>query len=479
MKRILLIAFPLLFFSLCVGAQTLEDARNMYRAGLYAEALPVFEKNLKKKPKNPSLNQWYGVCLYETGHKAEAEKYLKIAANGKIPESYRYLAGLCFEQYRFVEAVNYFTRYIGYLNDRKDDDADGTDYELLATQAELGAQMLAKVQCVQVFDSMVVSRDGFFSHYKLSSEVGSLHDYEALLEEENAEASPVFQTQRQDKILYAVPDEEAGYEIVSRIRLGDGSYGEEESIDDLNTLYDDSYPFLLSDGVTFFYASNEEDRTLGGYDIFMSRYNINTGEFTIPEQLPMPFNSPYDDYMMAIDEVTRVGWFASNRYQPEDSVCIYLFLYEKSPEFYAPEEEASHLRVLARLSSIRATWKEGADYASVRERIARIQPPEKKAPVKNAIAFVVTDEVVYTSLSQFRSKPARDLYIKARELRRVIAANETELHRLRKDYVDGKNLPETAARIQELEKLLLTLYPQPEEYEKQSREAELSVWAQK
>lgn len=478
MKKILLIAFSTLFFSLCIDAQTLEDARNMYRAGLYAEALPVFEKNLKKKPKNPSLNQWYGVCLYETGRRAEAEKYLKIAANGKIPESYRYLAGICFEQYRFVEAVNYFSRYIGYLSNRKSDDTDGTDYELLATQAELGAQMLAKVQRVQVIDSLVVAKDDFFTHYKLSPEVGSLHDYETLLDEENDAASPVFQTQRQDKILYAIPDGDAGYEIVSSIRLADGTYGETESLDDLNTLYDDSYPFLVSDGVTLYYASNEEDRTLGGYDIFMSRYNINTGEFSIPEQLPMPFNSPYDDYMLAIDEVTRVGWFASNRYQPADSVCIYIFLYEPSPEFYTPDDDSPYLRELARLSSISDTWKEGADYDAVRQRIARIQPPKKKTPKKNAIAFVVTDEIVYTSLSQFRSKPARDLYIKAQELRRVIAGNETELHRLRNDYVAGKNLTETAARIQEIEKLLLTLYPQPEEYENQSREAELSAWAQ-
>ena len=92
MKRLLFIVFSVVFATLCLRAQTLEDARNMYRAGLYAEALPVFEKNLKKKPKSPTLNQWYGVCLYETGRRAEAEKYLKIAANGKIPESYRYLA---------------------------------------------------------------------------------------------------------------------------------------------------------------------------------------------------------------------------------------------------------------------------------------------------------------------------------------------------------------------------------------------------
>ena len=116
------------------------------------------------KPKSPTLNQWYGVCLYETGRRAEAEKYLKIAANGKIPESYRYLAGICFERSRFVDAVNYFSRYIGYLNDRKESKEDMDDYELLAARKpNLGAQMLSEVQVVQVIDSMVVDKEDFFS----------------------------------------------------------------------------------------------------------------------------------------------------------------------------------------------------------------------------------------------------------------------------------------------------------------------------
>ena len=261
-----------------------------------------------------------------------------------------------------------------------------------------------------------------------------------------------------------MPTEDAGYELVTRIRLGDDTYSEEELIDDLNTMYDDSYPFLLTDGVTFYFASNEEDRTLGGYDIFVTKYNINTDEYSDPEQLPMPFNSPYNDYMMAIDEVNHVGWFASDRYQPEGKVCIYIFLYEKTPEFYFPEDRSLRLRQLARLVSIRETWKDGVDYKPVLEKIRNMQPAEKKTPAKNAIAFVVTDRIVYTTLSQFKSKEARDLFVKSQELRRVISANETELDRLRKEYSAGKNLSATAGRIQELEKLLMTLYPQPEDY---------------
>ena len=34
-----------------------------------------------------------------------------------------------------------------------------------------------------------------------------------------------------------------------------------------------------------------------GYDIFVTRYNTNTYSYLMPENVGMPFNSPYNDYM--------------------------------------------------------------------------------------------------------------------------------------------------------------------------------------
>lgn len=48
-------------------------------------------RNYERAPNNSSYNQWYGVCLYETGDKKSAEKYLKVAAKRNVQEAYRYL----------------------------------------------------------------------------------------------------------------------------------------------------------------------------------------------------------------------------------------------------------------------------------------------------------------------------------------------------------------------------------------------------
>ena len=87
----------------------------------------------------------------------------------------------------------------------------------------------------------------------------------------------------------------------------------------------DDFPFLLSDGTTLYFASDGEG-SIGGYDIFVSRMNTEDGCFLRPDNLGMPFNSPANDYMMAINEVANLGWFASDRNQPQGKVCVYVFV---------------------------------------------------------------------------------------------------------------------------------------------------------
>ncbi|MDR2816095.1 MAG: hypothetical protein LBB62_05265, partial [Proteiniphilum sp.] len=94
----------LMFFCLCVSGQTLDDARTRYLEGRYAEALPVFQAEYLNNPDNPSVNQWLGVSLYETGRIIEAQKYLEFASERKIPEAYIYLGELYTMLYRFEDA---------------------------------------------------------------------------------------------------------------------------------------------------------------------------------------------------------------------------------------------------------------------------------------------------------------------------------------------------------------------------------------
>ena len=87
----------------------------------------------------------------------------------------------------------------------------------------------------------------------------------------------------------------------------------------------------MSDGITLYYASDGEG-SLGGYDIFVTRYDSENGNYLRPDNIGMPFNSPANDYMYAIDEFNNIGWFASDRYQlitKSVSMCLYRTLQKK------------------------------------------------------------------------------------------------------------------------------------------------------
>ena len=80
---------------------------------------------------------------------------------------------------------------------------------------------------------------------------------------------------------------------------------------------------------------------------------MNTDTYLAPENVGMPFNSPYNDYMYVIDEFNNLGWFASDRYQPEDKVCIYVFIPASSKQVYNYENmDKGKLIKLAQLHSI-------------------------------------------------------------------------------------------------------------------------------
>ena len=69
----------------------------------------------------------------------------------------------------------------------------------------------------------------------------------------------------------------------------------------------------------------------------------------------MPFNSIYNDYMLAIDELNNVGWFVSDRFQEEDKLIVYLFIPNTEKKIYRGGDEA-HARSLARISAIKDSW---------------------------------------------------------------------------------------------------------------------------
>jgi outer membrane protein OmpA-like peptidoglycan-associated protein/tetratricopeptide (TPR) repeat protein len=90
----------------------------------------------------------------------------------------------------------------------------------------------------------------------------------------------------------------------------------------INTPGNEMFPWMSPTGV--FYFSSNGHPGLGGLDIF--RMTSLGTEFEKVANVGYPVNSPMDDFSLAIDEKTGVGFFSSNRKGGKGDDDIYSFL---------------------------------------------------------------------------------------------------------------------------------------------------------
>lgn len=461
-------------FSVLLPARaiTLDEARELYKAGKYAEAAPVFKAQLKRKPNDGSLNHWYGVCLLHEGKYDEAEKYLKIGVKRKVLESPHFLGDVYMAQYRFDDAVESYEDYIAGLKKAKKQVPDSATEAI--ERAKKAKLMLGHVEQVQIIDSLIVDADSFFEYFKMTPESGRIGTSETL-GVDIPEQTIGYMPQRGDKVFFGMKSEDKGYELCTMNKLTDGRWSRINPLPEgVNTDRDEAYPFFLNDGVTLYFASNGEG-SIGGYDIFITRLNLENNTYLKPENVGMPFNSTFNDYMMAIDEMLNIGWFVSDRQRIPGKVTIYLFIPNDSKQTYNLDEIDTDIKSLALIRSIRDSWPEGADYTELLQQVKEIK--EAKAQTRPDFVFAICNGIHYTSLDQFTNAEARNLFVKANETRKNIDQLEAKAAQLRTQYTkaQGTTRQRLAAEIGTLESQLLSLYPQPAEYENQARKAELDA----
>lgn len=462
------IARLIVFAGIALGAnaQSLDQAKKLYNEGHYEDAKPAFERLVTQSPNNSSYNLWYGVCCYETGDLDTAEKHLLVANKRKATESYRYLALLYTDTYRFDEAVPMWEDYIALIAKKN---VDTEPYEALLEMTERMLRMRDNTELVQVIDSMVVDKEELLSTYFLHEDNGEIRPYDNVFPASGENASPVYVTPKGDRAYYG-RKKNGTFALFTQSKLMD-DWADEKPIFP-NDSADNNYPFVLGDGRTLYFAS-KGNGSIGGYDLFITRYSIDGSRFLSPEQLSMPFNSLANDYMMVVDEAKGVGWFASDRNQPEGKVCLYLFVPDAARKRIPEGINAEKLRRLAALKSIKETWADGRNYTALITS-AKTESTSREKKAEKEIEFIVNDRTVYFTWDEIRNANAKAFYEKAEGLKKQIGMLED---RLTDDYTAyTKGDENTRAQLKPVilknEERLDELRKQVKEWEKKARNAE-------
>lgn len=416
-----------------VAAQTLEQARTLYNKGEYEKAKPVFKRYVKSQPSNGNYNFWYGVCCLKTGEAQEAVKPLEMAVKKRVTSGQLYLGQAYNATYRFEDAVNCFEDYIADLKKRK---RSTEEAEKLLEKSKADLRMLKGVENVCIIDSFVVDKASFLNAYKISEESGKLFTFNEFFKTEGDHPGTVYETEIGNKIYYSEQGKNGNLDIFSKNKLLNEWSKGRPLPGSINASGNANYPYVMSDGITIYYANDGEG--LGGYDIFVTRYNTNTDTYLVPENVGMPFNSPYNDYMYVVDEYNNLGWFASDRFQPEGKVCVYVFIPNSSKQTYNYEVmEQNEIIRLAQIHSLKETWK---DKKAAAEAQQRLEATISHKPQEHRIAdfeFVIDDNTTYYLLNDFKSAKARQLFQRYRQMEKDYRQQEEKLDNMRTRYANN------------------------------------------
>lgn len=469
-KQILTILCSFLLAGL--SAQTLEEARELFAKGEYEKAKPVFRIQLKAQPGNGNYNYWYGVCCLKTGQPEEAVPHLETAVKKRVTGGQLHLGQAYDATYRYEDAVACFEKYVTDLKRLKRPAEEG---ERLLERSKARLRMLKGVEKVCVIDSFTVDKERFLEAYKISGESGKLHTYNAFFGTEGKHPGTVYETEIGNRIYYGDGSGQGTLSVFSRSRLGNEWGAARPLPENINGKGNTGYPFVMTDGATVYYATDGEG--LGGYDIYVTRYNTNTDTYLTPENVGMPFNSPYNDYMYVIDEYNNLGWFASDRFQPVGKVCVYVFIPNTSKQTYDYESaEPGHIVRMAKLHSLKETWEDEEAVAAAKKRLEaalNYRPKQRRAM---DFEFVIDDRRTYYLLSDFRSEEAREMFRQYQQLEKDCRLQREKLDAQREEYAQAGESERAvmAPAIRDLEERVLQMALEMDSMRRGIRNAEIN-----
>lgn len=289
-----------------VEAQSPQQADASFQQGDFVKAADEYHALLQRDARSQLYLYRYARCQYELGEMAKAAEYFERAGERYALRNY-YLGEIYIRLYRPTEALVCLGKYAATIDENHE---RYPNLVRLIDRATFLQRLMTRVEQVEIVDSVDVPANQWLSAYSLSPEAGIL-------------SRSGYMSERGDR----------------RIRVQEGALYRQEKL--LNTWSDPEkldllagmelgYPYLLSDGVTLYFAARPlttevEADTLGGWDLYMTKYNSATESYLNPVMLPLPFCSMADDYMMAFDETKGLAYWATNRGKTDGHLTVYTF----------------------------------------------------------------------------------------------------------------------------------------------------------
>lgn len=132
-------------------------------------------------------------------------------------------------------------------------------------------------------------------------------------------------------MVFSAKDESGAWNIMYSTRLNDSLWSAPQiANENITTAGDEILPHLSPCGKKLYFASNGHTG-MGGFDLYVSEWNEETGDWDIAQNLGFPFSSTANDYIYYNSTCGNFTIFASDRYTKDNQVTAYVIQREAFP----------------------------------------------------------------------------------------------------------------------------------------------------
>ncbi len=320
--RLLLLSFLICFSVTAQQSASSEEelkkqAEKAFVAENYEEALSPYSQLLSLYPRNATYNYRYGVALLKAGkNKTNAVSYLEAAAKDATnpEEVWIYLGQAYMIIGKFDDALGSFRKFEAIVNSTK---LKKFNSEELKANCMNAIELLKTRKNIVIVSSKEVSVNEFYKFFSWTNANGKI-----------VPAAEQFLTsmdkdKQKDPVMFIANDKqtiylssygkkgENGKDLYIVRKMPNGQWSEPENLGPtINSETNEDFPYLDRDGRTLYFSAKSK-KSIGGYDIFKSNFDFNSGKWSAPENLGWPINTISDDYLYVPIIGTQDAYYAT------------------------------------------------------------------------------------------------------------------------------------------------------------------------
>ena len=239
--------------------------------------------------------------------------------------------------YRFNESLNAYMDALHLVENEVSIKVDSLllpDIQDRILMSENGRSMMSFVDIPHVVAREKLSIEDFFLYYPLKDSCWRHVPNQLDSSSDHRFVRATFIEENERTVFWSSADNE-GIRNVYTSTLRDSIWTLPSLLNEqLTSASDEIYPMLSPDGKSLFFSSAGL-YGVGGYDIYVSRWNNETNDWAAPVNLGFPYSSPADDFLYIDTEDGHYSVFASNRGCSADSVWVYALEFDNVPVRHA------------------------------------------------------------------------------------------------------------------------------------------------